>query len=159
LDLAGAGALVIASVSWAAGSLYARHAPLPKRPLVGVGMQMLAGGVLLGVVGLARGELGQFDPAAVSLESVLGLVYLIVFGSLVAFSAYIWLLRVTRTTLVSTYAYVNPIVAVYLGWAILSEPISVRTFIAGAIIVVAVALIVSARSARKQPAASAPPET
>lgn len=159
LDLAGVGALVVASVSWAAGSLYARHAPLPKRPLVGVGMQMLAGGVLLGVVGLARGELGQFDRAAVSLESVLGLVYLIVFGSLVAFSAYIWLLRVTRTTLVSTYAYVNPIVAVFLGWAILSEPISVRTLIAGAIIVVAVALIVTARSARRQSRAPAPADT
>lgn len=150
LDLAGAAALVFASVSWAAGSLYARHADLPKRPLVGTGMQMLAGGVLLGLVGLARGELGQFDPASVSLESILGLVYLVVFGSLVAFSAYIWLLRATRTTLVSTYAYVNPIVAVFLGWAVLSEPISLRTLLAGAIIVIAVALIVSARPA-KQP--------
>jgi drug/metabolite transporter (DMT)-like permease len=151
LNLAGAGALMIASLSWAAGSLYARHAPLPKRPLVGTGMQMLAGGMLLGLVGLARGELGQFDPAAVSIESVLGLAYLIVFGSLVAFSAYIWLLRVTRTTLVSTYAYVNPIVAVFLGWGVLSEPISLQTLIAGMIIVVAVALIVSARRT-KEPA-------
>jgi drug/metabolite transporter (DMT)-like permease len=150
LDPAGVGALVVASLSWSAGSLYARRAPLPKRPLVGTGMQMLAGGVLLALVGTARGEFAQFELAAVSTESILGLIYLVVFGSLVAFAAYVWLLRVTRTTLVSTYAYVNPVVAVFLGWAVLSEPITMRTLIAGGIIVVAVALIVSARRA-KQP--------
>jgi drug/metabolite transporter (DMT)-like permease len=150
LDPAGVGALVVASLSWSAGSLYARRAPLPKRPLVGTGMQMLAGGVLLALVGAARGEFAQFELAAVSTESILGLIYLVVFGSLVAFAAYVWLLRVTRTTLVSTYAYVNPVVAVFLGWAVLSEPITMRTLIAGGIIVVAVALIVSARRA-KQP--------
>jgi drug/metabolite transporter (DMT)-like permease len=154
IDPAGAAALVVASLSWASGSLYARHAPLPKRPLVGTGMEMLAGGVLLALVGAARGEFAQLDSAAVSLESVLGLAYLIVFGSLVAFAAYIWLLRVTRTTLVSTYAYVNPVVAVFLGWAILAEPITAATLVAGAIIVLAVALIVSARPA-KQLASSA----
>ena len=154
IDPAGAAALVVASLSWAAGSLYARHAPLPKRPLVGTGMEMLAGGVLLALVGAVRGEFAQFDSAAVSLESILGLGYLIVFGSLVAFAAYVWLLRVTRTTLVSTYAYVNPVVAVFLGWAVLAEPITAGTLFAGAIIVVAVALIVSARPA-KQPVAVA----
>jgi drug/metabolite transporter (DMT)-like permease len=158
IDPAGAAALVVASLSWAAGSLYARHAPLPKRPLVGTGMQMLAGGLLLALVGAARGEFGRLDASAVSLESVLGLAYLIVFGSLVAFAAYVWLLRVTRTTLVSTYAYVNPVVAVFLGWAILAEPITAGTLIAGAIIVVAVALIVSARPAKQASSSPAPSE-
>jgi drug/metabolite transporter (DMT)-like permease len=156
LDPAGVAALLVASLSWAGGSLYARHATLPKRPLVGTGMEMLAGGVLLALVGAVRGELGRVDLAAVSIESLLGLAYLIVFGSLVAFAAYVWLLRVTRTTLVSTYAYVNPVVAVFLGWAILDEPIKVGTLVAGAIIVVAVALIVSARPAKQRPEASAP---
>jgi drug/metabolite transporter (DMT)-like permease len=158
LDPAGVAALVVASLSWAGGSLYARHATLPKRPLVGTGMEMLAGGVLLALVAAVRGEFARFELAAVSLESALGLVYLVVFGSLVAFAAYVWLLRVTRTTLVSTYAYVNPVVAVFLGWAILDEPITMWTLIAGAIIVVAVALIVSARPARERPEASAPAE-
>jgi drug/metabolite transporter (DMT)-like permease len=158
IDPAGAAALVVASLSWAAGSLYARHAPLPKRPLVGTGMEMLAGGMLLAFVGAARGEFAQLDSAAVSLESVLGLGYLIVFGSLVAFAAYVWLLRVTRTTLVSTYAYVNPVVAVFLGWAVLAEPITAGTLVAGAIIVVAVALIVSARPAKQSsPSPEEPP--
>jgi drug/metabolite transporter (DMT)-like permease len=137
LDPAGVAALLVASLSWAGGSLYARHATLPKRPLVGTGMEMLAGGVLLALVAAVRGEFARFDVAAVSLESALGLVYLIVFGSLVAFAAYVWLLRVTRTTLVSTYAYVNPVVAVFLGWAVLAEPITAWTLVAGGIIVVA----------------------
>ncbi len=158
LDPAGVAALVFASLSWSAGSLYARHASLPKRPLVGTGMQMLAGGLLLALVGLGRGELAQVEAADVSMESLLGLGYLIVFGSLVAFAAYVWLLRVTRTSLVSTYAYVNPVVAVFLGWAVLSEPVTVRTLIAGGVIVVAVALIVSARRAKQPSNESAGPE-
>jgi drug/metabolite transporter (DMT)-like permease len=158
LDPAGVAALVVASISWAGGSLYARHATLPKRPLVGTGMEMLAGGVLLALVAVVRGEFARVDLASISIDSVLGLVYLIVFGSLVAFAAYVWLLRVTRTTLVSTYAYVNPVVAVFLGWAVLAEPITPLTLVAGAIIVVAVALIVSARPAKERPEASPPAE-
>ncbi|MGH2739720.1 MAG: EamA family transporter [Actinomycetota bacterium] len=138
--------LVFASVSWAAGSLYARNAPLPARSLVGAAMQMLAGGLALGVAGIARGEIGDIRVDAVSLESVLGFLHLIVFGSLVGFTAYAWLLRVARTSLVSTYAYVNPVVAVLLGWGVLGEEITPRTLIAGLVIVAAVALIVSARS-------------
>jgi drug/metabolite transporter (DMT)-like permease len=162
VDALGAAMVVLASISWAAGSLYARRASMPRRPLVGVAMQMLAGGVGLGIVGLIRGEAAQIQPESFSLESLLGLGYLIVFGSWVAFSAYVWLLRVTRTSLVSTYAYVNPIVAVVLGWLILSEPVTIRTLVAGLVILVGVALIVSARSLKEdvdegQPAAGAPP--
>lgn len=146
IDTGGAVMLIVAAVLWAAGSLYSRTAPLPSRPLVGTAMEMLCGGVAVGIVSIAGGELGRVDLAAISLESWLGLGWLIVFGSLVGFSAYVWLLRVTRTSLVGTYAYVNPVVAVLLGWALLGEAITVQTLIAGGVIVVAVALIVSARS-------------
>ena len=141
IDVAGASVLVLAAASWAAGSLYARRAPLPRRPLVSASMQMLAGGAVLAVIAAANGEVS--DLHRVSAESLLALGYLIVFGSLIAFSAYAWLLRVTRTSLVSTYAYVNPLVAVCIGWAIESEPIGVRTSVAGVLILAAVALIVT----------------
>jgi drug/metabolite transporter (DMT)-like permease len=148
-DPVGVALLLFASLSWSAGSLYARRAPLPARPLLGTAMQMLAGGVALGVAGLIAGEAADFRPASVSLESLLGLGFLIVFGSLVGYTAYAWLLRATRTSLVATYAYVNPVVAVLLGWAILAEPLTLRTLVAGAVIVVGVALIVTAQARRK----------
>jgi drug/metabolite transporter (DMT)-like permease len=159
IDSVGAVVLVLSALCWTAGSLYSRRAPLPRRPLVGASMEMLAGGVLLAVLGLSLGEAGEV--ADVSFESGLALLYLIVFGSLVAFSAYIWLLRVAPTSLVSTYAYVNPVVAVFLGWAIESEPVGLRTIVAGGMILVAVALIVGSRPAGSRtstpaPAAAAP---
>ncbi|HJP65925.1 MAG TPA: EamA family transporter [Actinomycetota bacterium] len=147
VDPVGTAIVVIASFSWAAGSVYARQAPLPKRPLVGSGMEMLCGGALMVVVGLATGELHDLNPSDITATSVLGLAYLIVFGSVVAFSAYVWLLHRARLSLVSTYAYVNPVIAAFLGWAFLSEPITARTMVASAIIVVGVALIVTTRSA------------
>ncbi len=148
-DLIGVGTLLVASLAWASGSLFARRAPLPARPLVGTAMQMLAGGAVLTVAATVAGEWADLDVAAISLESLLGLGFLIVFGSLVGFASYVWLLRSARTSLVSTYAYVNPIVAVFLGWAILGEAVTARTLLAGAVIVTAVALIVSARPAPK----------
>lgn len=147
LHVAGLVVLLLAALFWASGSLYARRAPLPSRPLVGTAMEMLAGGAILVIAGAAAGELADLRPAEYSLESLLGLSYLIVFGSLVGFTAYAWLLRVARTSLVSTYAYVNPVVAVFLGWAILHETITPMTLLAGGVIVGAVALIVSARAA------------
>jgi drug/metabolite transporter (DMT)-like permease len=146
IDLVGALICLGAAFAWAAGSLYTREADLPARPLVGAGMQMLAGGVLLTIAGIATGELGQVDLGAVSLRSSLALAYLVVFGSILAFSCYIWLLKAAPTSLVSTYAYVNPVVAVALGAVFLSEPITARTIVAGLAIVAAVALIVTARS-------------
>lgn len=142
----GVAALLVASISWAGGSLYARRAPLPRRPLVGAAMQMIAGGAALTVVGVAAGELGRLDPGAISLASWVAIAYLVVFGSLVGFVAYAWLLRVARTSLVATYAYVNPVIAVLLGWAILEEAVTIRTLLAGVVIVGAVALIVSSRT-------------
>jgi len=146
-DLAGMLAVVGAALCWGTGSVYSRRASLPRRALVSTSMQMLAGGALLLVVGAATGEFGAVHPSKISLASILGLAWLVVFGSLVAFSAYVWLLQNARISLISTYAYVNPVVAVFLGWAILSEPITGTTLLAGAVILAAVALIVSARPA------------
>lgn len=145
IPLSGALIAVGASLGWATGSLYARGAPLPRRPMVANGMQMLAGGALLAVVGTAAGDLGRFHPSDLSLHSALALAYLIVFGSIIAFSAYMWLLRVAPLSTVGTYAYVNPVVAVFLGWLILDETITARVVVAGVVIVVAVAMIITAR--------------
>ena len=144
-SLVGLIVVLLGSLAWAAGSLYARKAPAPANPFQGASMQMLAGAALLAVVGLAKGEAGQLDLGAASTTSWLALVYLITLGSLVGFSAYIWLLKVAPTHLVGTYAYVNPVVAVLLGSLWLGEPITSSILIGGAAIVVAVALIVSAK--------------
>jgi drug/metabolite transporter (DMT)-like permease len=148
LDALGVAALIVAAIGWASGSLYARGASLPPNALQGAAMEMVGGGALMGIVGLATGEAGRVHPASISLESSLALVYLIVFGSLVAFSAYVWLLRAAPTSLVGTYAFVNPVVAVALGAAFLGEPVGLRTLAAGAVVVVAVALIVGGGSRR-----------
>jgi drug/metabolite transporter (DMT)-like permease len=134
---------VMATLFWTSGSLYSRNAPLPRRPLVGAGMEMMIGGAILLVAGAIRGEVALIDLDAFSARSVVALAYLITMGSWVGYTSYVWLLRTARTTLVSTYAYVNPVVAVLLGWLILDETVTVRTLVAGAVIVVAVAIIIS----------------
>jgi drug/metabolite transporter (DMT)-like permease len=144
-NLAVEGMLMLAALSWAIGSVYSKHAPLPESKFLATAIEMLAGGTVLIVVGLLAGELRHFDPGAVSQRSVLSLLYLIVFGSLVAFSAYVWLLHTVSPALVSTYAFVNPVVAVLLGWWLANEPITARTSVAAAIIVGAVALITVGR--------------
>jgi len=136
--------LVVTSLAWSVGSLYSRQADLPRRPLVSAAMQMIAGGVMLLPVAAVTGEFNTFDPAAVSLESWLGLAYLIVFGSIVAYSAYTWLLREVPISVAGTYAYVNPVVAVLLGTLVLGEPLTWQTLVGGGIILAAVALIVRA---------------
>ncbi len=152
ISLGGLLLAVGASLSWACGSLFARKAPLPHHPLMASAMQQLAGGGVILLVATAFGEWGDFHPSQVSAESWIGLIYLIVFGSWVAFSAYLWLLRNARTSLVSTYAYVNPVVAVSLGALILHEALTPRVFLAGGIILVSVALIVSAGGAQREDA-------
>ncbi len=148
VDLVGAGALLLAALSWTAGSLYSRHARLPESVLTATAMQMIGGGVLLWLVGLAGGEGSRLDLAAVSARSVLSLLYLVVFGSLLGFSAYVWLLRATTPARVSTYAYVNPVVAVFLGWALAGEAVTLRIGLATIAIVGAVALIIRYGGAR-----------
>jgi drug/metabolite transporter (DMT)-like permease len=148
MQLAPLGVLLalVASLSWALGSVYARRLHLPADPLLSTAMQMLCGGLLLGILAFVTGEMAAVHVERFSPASMLALLYLIVFGSLIAFSAYVWLIRAAPMSTVSTYAYVNPVVAVVLGWAFLGEPITLRTLIAGGIILVAVALIVTSRT-------------
>lgn len=141
VDLLGAAVVVLGSLSWAAGSIYSRHVATPASPFLSTAMQMLAGGAALLLLSTALGEPWTFDAGSVSLRSALGLGYLIVLGSIVAFSAYIWLLRVSTPARVSTYAYVNPVVAVFLGWALADEALTARMLVAAAVIVSGVALI------------------
>ncbi len=145
-DGVGAAALVLASILWAVGSVYSRRAALPESPLQATGMEMLAGGALLVLVGSAVGEWGRLDPGAVSGRSLLALAYLVVFGSGLGFTAYVWLLKHVEVAKVSTYAYVNPVVAVFLGWLLAGEAVTARTLAAAAVIVVAVAFITSAKT-------------
>jgi drug/metabolite transporter (DMT)-like permease len=147
---------LLGSLCWAAGSLYARSAKLPANPLVGTGMEMLTGGVLLTAVGLLLGEGGQIHPEKFSLESLLAFGFLVFFGSIVAFTSYIWLLGKVSAGRVSTYAYVNPVVAVFLGWEFYSEPVSARTLIAAAIILLAVMIITLSPNRQRE---AAPAET
>jgi len=144
ISLFGAALALAAPLCWASGSVFTRHVQLPARPLVASSMEMLCAGVIFAVASIATGELGRLHPF--STTSIVALGYLIVFGSLIGFSAYVWLLRSAPLSLVSTYAYVNPVVAVILGTIFLSERISPRTLIAGGIIIAAVALIVVARN-------------
>jgi drug/metabolite transporter (DMT)-like permease len=133
--------LLLATLSWAIGSVYSRGAELPKSTLLGTGMELLAGSAGLYIFGLATGEAGRLDLAAVSTRSLLGLGYLIVVGSLIGFVAYTWLLRVAPTSTVATYAFVNPIVAVVLGSVLAREVLTPRVAIAIPLILSAVALI------------------
>jgi drug/metabolite transporter (DMT)-like permease len=143
---AGIAALLLSPISWACGSLYSSHrARLPKDPLVATGGQMLAGAAILVVIATARGEYAGFRLESVSPESFAAFAYLTLVGSLIAFTAYVWLLKVAPLPLIATYAYVNPIVAVVLGAIVLQEPITARTIVAGAVIIFAVALIITAR--------------
>jgi drug/metabolite transporter (DMT)-like permease len=143
----GALAILGASCSWALGSLYtARGAKLPASPLLATGMQMLVGAALLCVVGLAAGEGARFSWSGISARSWWAMVYLIFIGALVGFSAYTYILKNASPSKASTYAYVNPVVAVFLGWAFANEAITPRTILAAATIIGAVVVITSAKS-------------
>jgi len=133
--------LLGATFSWAVGSLYAHRAQLPADTFLGIGMEMIAGGLLSWLVGLVIGEGTGLQAAAFTGKSLAALAYLVVFGSLLGFSAYVWLLKVTTPARASTYAFVNPVIAVLLGWALASEALTWRVALAGATIVAAVGLI------------------
>ena len=146
-----AGVLIFAALSWAIGSVYSRNAPLPKTPLLGSGMEMLAGGALLLVASLISQEWAGFQPGNVSFLSLVSFIYLIVFGSLIGFSSYVWLLTKTTTARVSTYAYVNPVVAVFLGYFLVGEQLTLRTLLASSVIVIAVVVITTFKSRQTVP--------
>ena len=137
--------LVATTSAWAAGSLYARGAKLPSSPLLSASMQMLAAAVFLGVAGLVGGEANDIHRESFAGKPLIAFAYLVLVGSLIAFSAYAWLLKNVRISIVATYAFVNPVVAVALGTAFLGETIGWSTVVAGAAIVLAVVLIVTAK--------------
>jgi drug/metabolite transporter (DMT)-like permease len=141
LDVTAVAALVIASIAWASGSLYARYTPKPDAPLMGGALQMLAGGVMLSVAGVAAGESDAFSITLISARSAGAFLYLVFFGSLIGFTAYSWLLKVSTPARLSTYAYVNPVVAVFLGWSLAGESLTPRMLAAAGIILVGVVVI------------------
>jgi drug/metabolite transporter (DMT)-like permease len=151
IDPLGAAALLTAALLWATGSLVSRRVALPSSTLLATAMEMVAGGVILLAVAGLTGELAAVSLSAVSARSLFALGYLVVAGSLLGFSAYIFLLGATTPARVSTYAYVNPIVAVFLGWLVAGEAVTARTLIAAAVIVASVALII--RHGAERPAA------
>jgi drug/metabolite transporter (DMT)-like permease len=156
-EAAGAGqwigiiAVIFGAFSWAAGSIYGLRGSMPKSSLLAAAMQMMAGSVSLLGVGVVRGEWSSFEPAAVSFNSLFGLGYLVIFGSLVGFTAYSWLLKNARPSMVATYAYVNPVIAVVLGWLIAGESMTGQMLIGAGIVVGSVVLITSQNSKEKKP--------
>ncbi|SIN27247.1 EamA family transporter [Micromonospora cremea] len=154
VPLVGALTVVAAATSWSVGSFLSGRIRMPADPFVATVYEMVAGALVLAVVAAGRGELRDFHPAEVSTRSWLALGYLMVAGSLVAFTAYVWLLHNAPISLVSTYAYVNPAVAVALGALLVAEPITPQVLLGGAVIVAGVALVVSTERPRRPSAGS-----
>jgi drug/metabolite transporter (DMT)-like permease len=144
VDPLGVTILAVASLAWAAGSIYSKHGGLPSSPMLGAAIQTLCGGVVLWIVGALTGELSSLHLGAVSLRSWLALGYLFIFGSVIGFTAYIYLLKKSTATKVATYAFVNPVVALFLGWLFAGESITLRTALAAAVILTAVVLVITA---------------
>jgi drug/metabolite transporter (DMT)-like permease len=144
VSLTGAGVLVFASLAWACGSLYSKHGEMPASPMMGVALQCLVGGATLLLAGLFTGEFHVLHFAAVSWRSWLAISYLILFGSGIGFSAYIYVLHHSTPARVGTYAFVNPVVALLLGWLFGGETLALRTFLAAAIILTSVILVITA---------------
>ncbi|UCF28662.1 MAG: EamA family transporter [Chloroflexota bacterium] len=153
VDLLGIAVLTFAAFSWAIGSLYNRGARLPDSPLLATGMQMLAGSLGLFILGTVVGEWNLVDPAGFSTRSLIGFGYLVIFGSWVGFASYIWLLRVAPITLVSTYAYVNPLVAILLGSLLAGETLTPRVLLAALFILGSVVVITMRQPVRSKAAA------
>ena len=151
--LAAALAVMFGTICWAVGSVYSRYTPLPRSPFMASAAEMIAAGIVLAGIGVVTGETAGFDPAAVSTVSALSVLYLIVFGSLVAYAAYVWLLHNTTPARVSSYAFVNPLVAMLLGVWLGDETFGVTTVLAAGLVVGSVALITLER---KRPRGTAP---
>ncbi|WP_245670216.1 EamA family transporter [Micromonospora mirobrigensis] len=156
VPLAGALTVVAGATSWSVGSFLAGRLPMPADPFVATVYEMIAGSAVLAVLGAGRGELTGLDPAAITTRSWLALGYLTVAGSLVAFTAYVWLLQHAPISLVSTYAYVNPAVAVALGALLVAEPVTPPVLLGGAVIVAGVALVVTTERPRRPAVADEP---
>jgi len=155
IDRAGALALIVASASWSIAASLARKLPLPRSKVMSSGAQMLAGGVFLTVTAAALGEFRNFHPQAVSREAWLALLYLIVAGSIIAFTAYVWLIHHESPTKVGTYAYVNPVVAVLLGYFFGGEALGLRTILGAVFVLISVAVITTTPAKKPEEALSA----
>jgi len=143
IDLFGAGLLVFATISWAFGSMVSRHADLPDSAPMAMSMEMAAGGVTMLLLALPKGDWAQFSLQAVSRASFLGWLYLVVFGSWIGFVAFFFVMRHCRPSRAATYAYVNPVIAVFLGVLAAGEPLAARTLVSAAVILVSVAAVVT----------------
>jgi len=152
IERTGALALIIGAISWSIASALTRKLPLPSSKVVSSAAQMLAGGILLTIASAIFGEFPRFHPSAVSLAAWLSLLYLIVAGSIVGFTAYVWLLHHESPTKVGTYAYVNPVVAVILGYFLAGEELGLRTILGTAFVLVSVIVITTTRGAKPAPA-------
>ncbi|MGH9905153.1 MAG: EamA family transporter [Pyrinomonadaceae bacterium] len=141
IDILGATIIIVSAVCWSIGAVYSKVAVIPKSASLTAGLQLVLGGVLLIVISFAAGELENFSLSAVSLRSALSLAYLIVFGSIITFTAYVWLLQVTSATKVATHTYVNPIIALILGSLFASEQFTITILIASLVIIVSVYLV------------------
>lgn len=147
LDPAGVAVLVLSPMAWAAGSTFSAHrARLPSDPFLATGLEMLLGSAVLAVAAVLSGEFAAFHPAEVRMDALMATAYLTVVGSLIAFTAFVWVIRHAPLPLVTTYAFVNPVIAVFLGWLLLHEAVGPIQLAAGAVIVAGVALIIVARS-------------
>jgi drug/metabolite transporter (DMT)-like permease len=145
IDSAGAAALIVAAMSWSLASALTRKLPLPRSKVMSSGTQMLAGGALLGITAAALGEFHDFHPSAVSRGAWLSLLYLIVAGSIIAFTAYVWLIHHESPTKVGTYAYVNPVVAVVFGYFLGGEALDLRTVLGTLLVLISVIVITTMR--------------
>jgi len=152
VDTTGAVALLIASISWSVSSALTRKLPLPESKVMSSGAQMLAGGVLLAITAAALGEFQRFNPGGVSREAWLALLYLTVAGSIVGFTAYVWLIHHHSPTKVGTYAYVNPVIAVLVGYFLGGEALGARTILGTAFVLISVIVITTAKAKPVPPA-------
>ena len=157
VDPRGAGILVVASFAWACGSLWSKHGSLPSSPMLGVAMQGLCGGAALWIAGLFTGEVAKFHPLSVTREAWLAVGYLVVFGSCIGFTAFLYILKKSTAARVGTYAFVNPIVALLVGWLLGGEGLSQRTLLAAAIILTAVVVVITTPHGDPKEAAEALP--
>jgi drug/metabolite transporter (DMT)-like permease len=157
IDLLSTGVVLLATILWAVGSIYSRttHAHLPESPLMATAVEMLGGGILLLPVAALTGEFAHFSPSAVTVNSLLAIVYLILIGSLVGYTSYVWLLKVSTPARVSTYAYVNPVVAVILGVLVLGEKLTPEMLRATPLIILAVILVTTSPRRKKATAGEA----
>ena len=144
VDPAGALILIVASLAWACGSLWSKHGALPSSPLLGVAMQGLCGGAALWILALCNGEVARFHPTQIGMRPWLAVGYLFVFGSCIGFSAYLYILKKSTAARVGTYAFVNPIAALGIGWLLGGETLTHRTVLAAAVILTAVVLVITA---------------